>query len=326
MSLSSIYNKIALISPYVEILLRRIYWSNVDKLKKYNPNKATSKVEFNTKSHVDFEKVIDWLRKQGVGEGSLLIVHSGYGELECTGLSPDQIIDRLLNLIGPTGTLAMPVIRRFKELEKAKKEGVDITNIVCKYNVKKTMITSGILPYTLMLRNDSVVSHHPFNPLCAVGPLANEMMKKNIEGEAPAPHGKNSCWKFCLDHGAKVCSIGTDIEHHNTIMHVVEEAFDDWYWSEDLWYDKYKFQIIDENKNSKEIIVSNRKDEWGRLHIAEINVCNAEKKAGVMVSDKIGDITVGFVNPEKMVELLKSKNKKGYPYFLFPWEKAENIK
>ena len=326
MRLGSIYNKLALISPYVEVMLRHIYWKNVDNLKKFNPNKATKSNEIDSKGKVDFERVIDWLKGKGVREGDLLIVHSGYGELERTGLSPEEIVDRLLQFVGATGTLAMPVIRRFKDMEKAKKEGKDLSKETFKYDVRKTMVTSGMLPYALMHRDGAVVSHHPFNPLCAVGPLAEAMMEHNLEGEAPSPHGPNSCWKFCYDHGAKVCSIGTDIEHHNTIMHIAEEAFENWYWGDEEWYDKNNFEIIDENKQSSFVMVKNRKEEWGKLHIAELNVCAQEKKVGAMCSDTIDGILLGFVNPHKMLKMLQEKNSKGYPYFLFPYEKAKNVK
>ena len=326
MKLSALYNKLALTSPYVEVLLRHLYWTNVKRFEKFNPNKATKAGNKCKAEDADFGKVIEWLQEKGIGKGDLLIVHSGYGELERTGLSPDEIINRLIDLVGCTGTLAMPVIRRFKDLDKAKKEGTDLRTLTFKYNVKKTMVTSGMLPYALMHRENAVISHHPFNPLCALGPLAKEMMVHNLNGEAPSPHGPNSSWKFCLDHNAKVCSIGTDIEHHNTIMHVAEEAFGNWYWPDEVWYDRLKFVIVDEEKNSKEIVVSNRKDEWGKLHIAEINVCNEEKKAGVMISENVDGITVGFVDPQKMLELLRKKNQKGYPYFVYPWENVNKIK
>lgn len=325
MNISALYNRLASFSPYVEVFLRHIYWRNAKRLGKYNPNKISKPKDENESQSADFEKVIDWLRSKGVKEGDLLIVHSGYGALEKTGLSPDEIINRLLDLLGPTGTLAMPVIRRYKDMEKARKEGEDLNSLVFKYNVKKTMVTSGMLPYTLIQHDGAVISHHPFNPLCAVGPLAKEMMEHNIEGDAPSPHGPNSCWKFAYDNGAKVCSIGTDIEHHNTIMHIVEEAFGMWCWPDDIWYNTFRFEIIDENKQSHFIKVKNRKGEWGSKHIAEINVCNAEKKAGAMFSDCVDGITVGYVNPQKMVELLNRKNKNGYPYFLLPFEKATNV-
>jgi aminoglycoside 3-N-acetyltransferase len=325
MSVKRLYDRLVLISPYMEVLLRHLYWRNVGLFSSFNYNKPKQSVEIKKTEFSDFNKVLDWLQKKGIKQGSLLIVHSGYGELECTGLSPEQVIDRLLELLGPTGTLAMPVIRRYKEIEKAKKEGAGWQCVKGKYNVKKTMVTSGMLPYTLMQRDDAVISHHPFNPLCAVGPLAEEMMMHNLDGIAPSPHGPNSCWKFCYDHGAKVCAIGTDIEHHNTILHITEEAFGDWYWPDDIWYDQMRFDIIDENKDCKEYVVSNRKEEWGKLHLAEINLCRMEKKSGILCSDKVDGISVGFVDPQKMVEKLRTMNKKGYPYYLLPWQRANQI-
>ena len=322
MRLNNIYNKLALTSPYVEVMLRHLYWRNVDWLKKYSPHKATRVNEIDITEKVDFETIIEWLKAKGVGAGDLLIVHSGYGELERTGLSPEEVVERLLQLVGPTGTLAMPVIRRFKDMEKAQKEGKNLAKETFKYNVRKTLVISGMLPYALMNKEGAVVSHHPFNPLCAVGPLANEMMEHNLDGNNPSPHGPNSCWKYCYDHGAKICSIGTDIEHHNTIIHIAEEAFGYWRWPSDKWYEQLRFEIIDESNKSQTYVVSNRKEEWGKLRFAEINVCTEEIKRGIMISEKVGDITVGYVDPSLMVDFLQEKNKNGYPYFVLPFEKV----
>lgn len=323
MSLASIYNTISLISPYVEVGLRHLYWHNIRYLKKFNPHKPKKAVTCN---YVDFDKILDWLKGNGIGEGDLLVVHSGYGELECTGLSADDIIDRLLKLVGSTGTIAMPVIRRYKNIEKAKKDKIDLQNHIFSYNVKKTMVISGMLPFTLMQREGAVISHHPFNPLCALGPHAKPMMEHNLDGDYPSPHGPNSSWKYCFDHNVKICSIGTDIEHHITIGHVVEESLCDWPWNDNQWYDKYTFEIIDEFKNKKVVGVKNRKDEWGKLHLAENHFCDYITKNGALVSDNIDGIEVGFVNPQKMASLLCAVNHKGYPYYLFPWEKRNICK
>lgn len=314
-TISKLYEKLALTSPYVEVILRRLYWRNVKRLRKFNPYKSTPRAELKEQKPVDFEQVLDWLKARGIGKGDLLIVHSGYGELERTGLSPEEIIEKLLDLVGPTGTLAMPVIRRFKEEEKARKEGKDITTITRRYNVKKTLVSSGMLPYELMIRPDAETSLFPLNPLCAVGPLAKPMMEHNLDGEYPSPHGPNSSWKFCFDHNVKVCSIGTDIEHHCTIGHVIEEGFGDWYWPDDLWYNHYKFEIVDKEKNVREITISNRKEDWGKLYGAELRVNCDAKKAGVMISDTVEGITVGYVDPHKLYDLRRSKGK-GYPYFV----------
>lgn len=319
MNLGTIYNRVASLSPYLEIALRQIYWSNVDRLKSVNPNKA--KHTHTNKDEANFDHVIDWLKDCGVNKGDLLIVHSSYEGLEGTGLSPEEIIDQLLKLVGPNGTLCMPVIRHYKEEKKAKKEGTPLTDIVCKYDVKRTLVSSGMLPFTLMRRPEAVTSHFPLNPLCAIGPLAEEMMVHNLDGDNPSPHGPNSSWKFCVDHGAKICAIGTSLEHHNTSIHVAEEAYGDWRWSDDEWYDLRTFEIIDENKNSEVVTVKNRKPKWGTRHIAEINLNNAEKKACVVKSSVIDGITVGFAESQRVISFLRTKNKNGYPYYVFPWQK-----
>lgn len=321
MSLGKLYNRIASISPYTEIALRQIYWQNVDHLKRLNPNKSSHKAKVKAKDKADFGHILNWLNDCGIKKGDLLVIHSSYEGLEITGLSPEEIVKRLIDFVGPTGTICMPVIRHFKEEKKAKKEGKAFTDIVCKYDVKRTLVSSGMIPFTLMRYPGAVTSHFPLNPLCAVGPLAEEMMAHNLEGEYPSPHGPNSCWKFCVDHGAKICALGTSLEHHNTTIHVAEEAYGDWRWKDDEWYELRTFEIIDENKNSETVTVKNRKMKWGTRHIAEIHLNSAEKKAGIVKSSKIDGISVGFAESEKVISFLRARNKNGYPYYVFPWQK-----
>lgn len=315
MVLSSIYNGIALISPRIEVKLRKLYWSNIQRLKSLNPNKSPKGNGIAKK--VDFGKVLYWIESQGIKEGDLLIVHSSYATLECTGVQPEELVEQLLSVVGPTGTLCMPVIRKFKgEPKDAELLTKDVSDLVCTYDVDNTKITSGLLPYFLMKTPGSEVSLFPFNPMCAVGPLAKDMMEYNLDGDYPSPHGKNSSWKFCLDHNAKVLFLGTDLEHHNTMTHVAEEAYGDWYWSDDEWYRVRKFNIIDRDGNKQYKEVYERKPKWGMLHYAEINVNHDLKKEGIVKTDMIdGVIPMGYEDANTFVDYLRSKNKKGYPYF-----------
>jgi aminoglycoside 3-N-acetyltransferase len=179
-----------------------------------------------------------------------------------------------------------------------------------------------MMPFVLMRKENAKISHFPLNPLCAVGPLAAPMMEHNLEGNTPSPHGPNSAWKYCVDHNAMICSLGTNLEHHNTTIHVAEEAYGDWPWTDEQWYEYRKFEIIDENKLSHKVVVKNRKEKWGKLHLAGINMNNAEKKAGILKSEKIdGIVQVGFAEASKVIAFLRERNSNGYPYFVFPWQK-----
>lgn len=318
MGLSSLYNRIALISPYCEIALRHLYWKNVKWLGKFNPNKPAKSSASGETKHVDFEKVIDWLKAKGVGEGSLLIVHSSYGALQCTGLDAEEIINRLLKLVGSTGTLAMPAIRKYRgepSPEKALKTGYE--GVVCTYNVKKTVVSSGILPATMVKRSDSVVSHHPLNPLVAIGPLAKSMMEHNLDGDYPSSHGPNSCWKFCYDNNAIVIGLGVDLDHYNTMCHINEEAFGNWKYSDEEWYCHRCFKIIDEE--GEEILkeVSMRKLKWGMLHFAEINANKDRNEAGLIDRTKIdGQIAICIEEARRLVDHLQEDNKRKKYYYI----------
>ncbi len=313
--IGSIYNRVALLSPRVEVRLRQLYWKNRGKLGKYNPNIANVE-DADEAEKVNFADILNQLREWGVGEGSLLIVHSSYDNLKCTGLKPTEIIDELLRLVGKTGTLAMPAIRAYKECPTHEERLFDgAIPPICKYNLKRTPVSTGLLPAMMLRYPNAVVSKHPLNPLCAIGPLAEQMMAHNLEGDKPSPHGANSSWKFCLDHGALVCGIGTDLRHHNTMGHVAEEAFGDWHWKDDEWYEDRKFVIETPKEESIEIEVKERKPVWGMLHQAELNRYHDFLKNGILKSITFGNVLLEFEESQKLICFLRSKNKNGYPYF-----------
>lgn len=314
MSINSLYNRLALLSPRIEVLLRQLYWKNAQRFKK--AAKESHKQPKAPHASVEFQRVLDWLKTNGVGEGSLLIVHSSYEALEITGLEPDEIVEELLKLVGKTGTLAMPAIRVFKnEPPYAERTGLENLDIVCKYNVRKTKVSSGVLPYYMVIRDDSEVSRFPLNPMVAIGPLAKEMMSHNIDAEWSSPHGPNSSWKFCYDHNATIVGLGASLEHYNTMIHVAEEAFNDWYWPNDFWYCNRTFDIID-GSFLKRINVKERKPFIGRLHFAEKNLYRDLVSDGIVKEGLIDcALPVYIETASGLIDYLRKKNKRGYPYF-----------
>ncbi len=314
MRLGSIYKSIAFISPRIEVMLRKLYWKNAAKLK--TAAKETHKKSSTEQKYVDFQNVINWLKINGVGKGSLLIVHSSYEALGVTGLEPEAIVDGLLSLVGTTGTLAMPAIRKFKgELPYSERTGFENLDVICKYNTRKTKVSSGVLPYYMLLREDSEVSRFPLNPMVAIGPLAKDMMAHNIDDEWSSPHGPNSSWKYCYDHNAIVVGLGASLEHYNTITHVAEEGFGDWYWPDEVWYCKRTFDVID-GEFSKRVNVKERKPYIGKMHFAEMNLYKDLIRDSIVKEDSIeGVLPVYIENSQKYINYLRSKNQKGYPYF-----------
>lgn len=317
MGLGKLYERLALTSPYVEVSLRMLYWKNVKRLGRLNPNRHSASSDSTTeRNEVSFEKIKDWLNNQGVREGSLIIVHSSYDNLAGCGLKPNEIIKELRILIGETGTLAMPVIRHYKELPPVDEWMYsDFSNIVCRYDPKRTPVSSGLMPSILMREKKAEVSLHPLNTLAAVGPLASPMMEHNLDGEKPSPHGPYSSWKYCLDHDAIIVALGVPMIHHLTIAHVSDEAFDTTPFKD--WYHELQFDIVMPDKTVERRIVRDRKPKWGMIHDAELNFGKDLEKAGVMHLTNIDGVEVGVVHSLELIRFMKNHKNKAYPYYKF---------
>lgn len=315
MRLSSIYHKVVLSSPHIEVMIRCFYWNNIKLLKKFRSVSSKS-VEIEEKQKVDFNKVIDVLRTNGVMKDDIMVVHSSFGALHGTGLSVEEIIDKLYSLVNEGGSLAMPAIRSFEEelshgdyLENYINN--DMKGITTLYDVYKTPISSGLLPFTLMRYDDAEVSMFPLNPLVAIGVHAKEMMKNNVEGYLPSAHGSNSAWSYCVSHNAWNLGIGVDIKDYLTVFHVSQEVpswpIKDWYFERDF--------IIKKSKREVNLRVNERKHMWTK-YFAETNFYDDLLKSGVIKSYIIDGVPIYMTNSKELFDFISKQKNPTYPYYI----------
>lgn len=298
-------------SPHIEMMVRRVYRSPLLSTF-FKPSKRIKKEE--KVATANFKNILKYLNSIGIKKGDIVIVHSAYGSLKSTGLTPRQIIDLLLDMVGVEGTIAMPVIRKYPESPLEKDALVaSVDNILFTYDVQNSKVWTGILPKTLMMRQDAYTSRFPLNTLTAVGSDAKEMMKNNLEGDLPTPNGVNSSWKYCADRNAWVISLGVDLTHSLTMIHTVEDVkkFD---WPILDWYRKKKFRIID-NDFVEEKIVLERHPKWGMLHFAERKLANDLIMKGIMKTCMIDGVLVESLQSKDLIGFLDKNNSKGYPYY-----------
>ncbi|MEG1644400.1 MAG: AAC(3) family N-acetyltransferase [Alistipes sp.] len=304
------YSVLCNLSPYIEVKLRQLYWRNISKTaslkKEFKEMPSTEKVEF--------KAILKFLSDNGIGKGSLIVVHSSYKALKGTGLSPEQINQALIDYVSKEGTVAMPVIREYKEegsLTEYFTKNMD--EVICTYDVEHSHVTTGILPYCLMRRGDSFTSRFPLNPMTAVGQDAEQMMIHNLEGNTPSPHGVNSAWKYCYDHYAMVVGLGIDQTHYLTIEHVAQESFENWPIQD--WFRKRLFRIIDKDFQTS-ITVSERKPKWGAKYRAETKLKKDLLKHNILKIEHINGVEVSITDSRKLIDFLRANKKKGYPYYV----------
>ncbi len=308
MANTGIKNKILSLSPYLELFIRKIYWNNRVFISKLNNSKPI------LNQLTDFDKIKMQLQSFGVKKEDILVFHGSYEALENTGNSPKKIIDELLDLVGDKGTLVMNSSRIFPE-EKLQENYLtaNYSNQIVNYNVQKSRVWTGVLPFFMLKHKEAKISRFPINPIVAIGYHAGKMIENNTIGNLNSSCGFNSSWKYCADNNAIIVGVGTDLTHSLTIMHVAEETMGS-KWPVQDWYRERQFRIID--KDFDEIIkVNERKPKWGTLHFAERTLCKDLINSGILKTITIDGVLVEVINSNELITFLNSKNKNGYPYF-----------
>lgn len=317
MGLGSIYQKTVLLSPKIEVAIRCLYWNNVKLLKKFRNKsvESTTKIE---SQHVDFNKIIQYLSNSGISHDDLIVLHSSYAAVAGSGLSAEGIIDQLLNLIGEGGTLAMPAIRSFPEEGEGNDYILNYISDKCKgtvtlYDVYRSKVSSGLLPFTLMRYDDAEISRFPLNPLVAVGPLASKMMESNIDGNLPSAHGPHSAWAFCAKNNAWNVGIGVDIKDYLTMFHITQET-EEWPVKDEEWYFERDF-ILKKAKREILLHIKERKHKWTK-YLAETNFYNDLHKANIIKSTIIDGVAVHVCRSKDLLDFISSQNNPTYPYLI----------
>lgn len=309
-------SRILEVSPYVEVVVRRIYWSSpwlIDLASKPRPKKPPAASAANAQT---WDKIEEFLRNHGVCPGSLIVVHSSAAALKPTGYAPPRIIEKLLDMVGPSGTLAMPAIPKYDdEPQGIERVRADVSELELVYHVQKSAPWTGVLPLRLMRHAGAVRSRHPLNTMVAVGPLARQMMENNLAGEKPLPCGPQSSWKFCADHNAIIVALGVDMAHSITMIHVAEDCYEH-EWPIKDWYRDRKFQVVDQGVISN-VVVRERHPRWA-AHYAERTLSSDLKRSGLMASACIDGIALEVVAAEALLRFLTERRSKGYPYFMVP--------
>jgi aminoglycoside N3'-acetyltransferase len=303
-------------SPYLEVVVRRIYWNSPKLVELASSRSARRARPPAPVGEHTFAAIEAFLRESGIGAGDLIVVHSSAEALKPTGLGPSKIVDRMLALAGPSGTVAMPAFPRYDgEPQGVARMTADVSGLLLEYDMKRSIPWTGAVPLKLMQRPGSVRSAHPLNTMVARGPLAQAMMEKNLEGDRPLPCGPNSSWKFCLDHGAKIIALGVDMAHSLTMIHVAEDCHED-KWPVSGWYRERKFVVVD-GAARKEVLVRERHPRWA-MHYAERTLARDLVKRGIMRRATIDGIRVEVLEAKALINFLDSRNASGYPYYMLP--------
>jgi aminoglycoside 3-N-acetyltransferase len=310
-------NKVMAISPHIEMLIRHIYWWNVRWLRPLVLKSASKSKSKSVLPNIDYDKVADFLTSFGVTKGSLIVVHSAYGPLKGRGKNHNEILEFFFDLIGETGTLAMPAMPKYVNSLPLEEylSGKDSPNKIYEYDVEKSGVTTGVLPLMLNKRPGSVRSRFPINTMVASGPLAHELFHDEFSQIDPLACGIGSSWAKCAENDALIIGFGTDLTHSLTSIHVAEDFYEA-EWPVKDWYINKTFNITNGGLSETKVI-RERASKWGALHYAERTLCKDLVEAGILTSANLDGVLIEILSAAKLTKFLRlqQQKKKGYPYY-----------
>lgn len=194
------------------------------------------------------------LRELSIENGDIVLVHSSIKGLSTLGVSANEIIDFLLELVGEEGTLVFPTYPDENNMRQS-----DGTYF---YNAKEEVPWTGKLTRTFLTYPGVIRSLFPHNTLAAKGKYANEMMKNDLE--ARFSQGKYSAWEFCINHDMKILYLGVKACTSCTIVHYPEDIMEEKYPVEG-WFKKDLYRIKTE-KGIVEKDIYIRRKEWFKYY------------------------------------------------------------
>lgn len=158
-------------------------------------------------------EIADALRRLGLEEGDVVLVHSSLSSLGYVEGGAEAVIDALLQAVGPSGTVMVPT------LTGSPSDGPDNPPV---FDVRSTPCWTGRIPETFRRRPDAVRSLHPTHSVAVIGRKAGWLTAGHEHSITPC--GPDTPYGRLVALRGKVLLIGVDHNRSTLFHHIEEEA------------------------------------------------------------------------------------------------------
>ncbi len=207
-------------------------------------------------------EIADGLSALGLQPGAIVVAHSSLSALGRVAGGADGVIDALLEVLGPGGTLLMPT--------HPARDGRT-------FDPDTIPSDMGAISETFRLRPGVLRSRHPYHPVAGFGARAEEILSDHEK--SAVPDGPETPYGRLITLGGKVLHIGCDLDTM-TLLHTVEAELDLPYLRE------LEMQYVDAS---------------GEVRVLSIHRCPGGHRGGVLKFDRLfraeGAMAVGTVGP-----------------------------
>jgi aminoglycoside N3'-acetyltransferase len=304
-----------------ELLAKRLYRKSAWLRKKIEPFRWKDKPRLQTAKREELKR---HLREIGVDKGTLVMAHTAVSNLRLYDESPEHplpggflaaannLVDDLLDLVGPTGTLVMPA-HAFYQGEDALLDTAQRDRAIF-YDPQSTPCAVGMANELFWRRKGVLRSLHPYNSLAAYGPLAEELFHDNLNHDKPLPQGIYSgYYRFSQKNGI-VISIGVPLQNCMTLIHTPEEVRDgDWPIINFFEERRYLVRI---NGRDELYVVRQRRPQYGMYCICVRKAFRDLVRDRIVHETSVGSVRVDWAWSRDVFDFFMKRNKNShYPYY-----------
>ena len=166
-------------------------------------------------------ELIDDLRRMGVGDGDLVMVHASMRAIGPVDDGADGVLDAIAGCIGPDGTILMTLGARDDwgwVNERPERERAELLRGSPPFDASTTPADPdvGVLAEVFRTRPGTVVSDHPEGRFGASGTLAHRLV-----ADVPWDHyyGPGSPLERLVDAGGRILRLGADLDTLTVLHH-----------------------------------------------------------------------------------------------------------
>ena len=239
---------------------------------------------------IGFIELVAGFKRIGLQAGDTVLVHSAYKSFGGVEGGPQVVIDALLDVLGPEGTLIMPTFNF--DFNKGQS-----------WDVRTTPSQMGVL--TELVRNDPRAKRvfHPIYSFSIIGKYAAELTRERYK----SCYERKSVFGRLRDLDAKIMIVGLDYTHSFTFVHHVEEM-------EGVGY-RYKKaftgQVTDENGQTTTDTFYMMVRDIDQGVITEVNPMGALlEERGIVKVDTIGDAQVKMMKANEAYPVIAVEMKR----------------
>ncbi len=153
------------------------------------------------------EDILRGLRELGIKKCDTIFVHSSFSSFGYVKRGPEEVIDALLEAVGPGGNVCMP---SFGPLPDGRT-----------FDARNTPCAMGKIPETFRKMQGARRSLSPTHSVACIGKDAGFITEGHLEGETA--FGKNSPYRRMMEMGGKVVCLGSPFTRSLTCNYLIEE-------------------------------------------------------------------------------------------------------